>query len=76
MNKKAQSGPVSFVFCVLFFFVFIGVAGGVLWSLFGLASTSAGLTGIEAFIYNNFAIITLFASILGTISYFYFGGGQ
>ena len=75
MNKKAETGPVTFVFLMLFFFIFIGVAGGSLWALFGLASEQAGLTGIELFVYNNFAMITIFSALLGSMAYFYFGGG-
>jgi len=75
INKKAQSGPVGFTFNMLFFFIFIAVAGGTLWGLIGFASVQAGLTGIEAFIFNNFAMITIISALLGTMAFFYYSGG-
>jgi len=74
MNRKAQAGPVSFIFSMLFFLIFVGVIGGSLWALFGLAAESAGLTGLEAFVFNNFAMVVAISSILGTMAFFYFGG--
>lgn len=74
MDKKAQAGPVSFVFSMLFFFIFIGVVGGTLWALIGGAASTMGLTGIEAFILNNFAMIVVLSAVLGTMAFFYLGG--
>jgi len=76
MNNKAQSGPVAFIFMMIFFLIFIGLIGGKLWALFGYASELAGSTGIEAFILNNFALIVVIGAILAVMSFFYFGGRQ
>lgn len=76
MNRKAQAGPVSFVFSVLFFLIFIALVGGTFWGLIGMAAETAGLTGIEAFIMNNFPAITMISALLGTMAYFYYLGGS
>jgi len=74
-NKKAQNGPVSFVFSMLFFFIFIALAGGTLWGLIGVSAQTVGLEGIEAFIFNNFAMITIISALMGTMAYFRYSGG-
>lgn len=74
MNKKAQTGPVGFIFHIGFFFIFVAIAGGTIWGLVALAADTVGLTGIEAFIMHNFAMITIISAILGMIAFFSFGG--
>jgi len=74
MNRKAQAGPVSFIFNMLFFFIMIGLIGGTLWGLIGMAADTAGLVGIEAFVFNNFAMVVFISAILGTMAFFYFSG--
>lgn len=76
MNKKAQQGPVSFIFSVLFFLIFFGIVGGTLLSLIGLASASVGLSGLEAFIFNNFGLWIILSLILGVFAFFYIGGDK
>jgi len=76
MNKKAQGGLVAFIVTMLFFFIFMGLMGGTLWAMIGFAGEQAGLTGIEAFIFDNFAIVVFLSAILGTMGYMYFRGGQ
>jgi len=59
---------------MIFFFLFIAIAGGTFWGLLAATSSVVGLTGIEAFIFNNFAMITILSAILGIMGFFYFGG--
>lgn len=73
MDRKAQGGPVSFMFNMLFFLIFIGIIGGTLWAIIGSAAIEAGLTGIEAFIYDNFAMVIILSALLGTMAFFRFG---
>lgn len=76
MNKKAQAGPVGFMFNVLFFFIMISLIGGTLWNLMGDTSRSAGLEGLEAFVYEHFNMVVLLSVILGTIGFSFTGGGN
>lgn len=76
MNNKGQTGPVAFVFYCLFFMIVISIIGGNLWTVVAQAGTTAGLSGLELFIYNNFALITLFSFTLGIIVFYYFGGSN
>jgi len=74
MNKKAQQGPVTYVFMMIFFFIFMGIMGGGLFALIGYASATANLTGLEAFIFNNFPMWIILSAVLGTIGFLYWGG--
>lgn len=76
IKKKAQAGPVSYIFMLGFFFVVISLIGGTFWQLIGDAGTSNGLEGLELFIFHNFAMIFFISAILGTMSYFVFGGSR
>ena len=76
MNKKAQQGPIGFVVLVIIFLIGLSAIGGVLWGLWANASTTAGLTGVEAFIYDNPALIVFLAMVLGILGWSFFGGGD
>jgi len=75
MNKKSQ-GVVGFVFHVIFFLIVVSIIGGTLFTLMGDTAKVTGLSGIELFVYGNFAVIFFVSAILGTMSFFYFGGGS
>jgi len=71
MNRKAQVGPVAFVFAIIFFVLFLAFAGSSILGLWGLASDQAGLTGLEAFVFNNPWLWVMIGLVLGLMGYFY-----
>ena len=76
MNKKAQAGPIGFVFLLLVFilmwFMWIGE-----WiaSVGQQAIIDGSLTGLEAFFYANLNVWVLLGLTLGTMGYMYYGSG-
>lgn len=77
MNKKAQAGPIAYIFLILvviiLWFVWIGEW---LTQVGENAISSGGLSGIEAFFFANLNVWFFVALILGTIGYMYFVGGS
>lgn len=73
INKKSQAGPIAFVVLIIIFLIVLSAMGGTLWGLWGEAGANAGLTGIEAFVYDNPFFIVLIALVLGIIGWVYFG---
>ena len=73
MNKKAQGGPIAFIFFVLVFLIlwFVWI-GKWLAEVGQTAITEASLTGIEAFVYGNLNLFVLIGLTLGTVGYMYF----
>jgi hypothetical protein len=72
-NKKAQIGPVSFLFMVVFVILIMAIAGYNFFGLWHEASAAGGLTGLEGFLFNNPEVFTIIALILGIV-YFYYKG--
>lgn len=77
MNKKAQEGPIGFIFLVAAFIIFWFVwLGGFLVDMGQLAITNGGMTGIEAFFYANLNVWVFICLVLGIIGFMYFAGRQ
>ena len=76
MNKKAQGGPIAFIFFVLVFIVlwFVWI-GSWLADVGTQAIIDGGLTGFEAFFYANLNLWVYIGLILGTIGYMWFSNG-
>ena len=73
MNKKAQAGPIGFIFFVLVFLI--------LWFVWiGKWIADEGeqiiirnnLTGFEAFFFGNINLVVMIGLILGIMGYMYF----
>jgi len=75
MQKKAQAGPIAFIVLILVVVVVLFVIGGDITFFWQNASETAGLTGIEAFVYDNPLLIMFIGLILGIIGWMWFGGG-
>ena len=72
MSKKAQAGPIGFIFLLLVFIILWFVWIGEWISNVGQQAIIDGtLTGVEAFFYANLNTWVLLAMILGTIGYMY-----
>ena len=76
MGKKAQQGPIAFIFMVVVFlrlwFIWIG---GWLGDVGEQAIIDGSLSGVEAFFYANLNLWVSIGLILGIIGYMYFGAG-
>jgi hypothetical protein len=70
MNKKAQYSPISFVFMIIFVLIVMGLIGGQVFGLFNLAAFTAHLSGLELFLYSNFAVWVFFGLIIYIFSFF------
>ena len=76
-HKKAQSGPIGFIFMVIVFIILWFVWIGKWLTEVGQKGIIDGsLAGIEAFFYANLNMWVLLGLILGTIGYMYFFGGE
>ena len=74
MNKKAQHGPVAFVFLILVFLIIWGIWLGKFISDNGAReSREQHMEGIEAFFFENQNIIVFFGLVLGIIGWMYWG---
>lgn len=75
MNKKAQVGPIGFIFLVLVFVIIWFIWLGSFVSEWGQAIViTNSYTGFEAFFYSNLNMLIFIVLILGSLGYFYFGG--
>lgn len=71
--KKAQAGPIAFMVLILIVVVVLFTIGGDLTFFWQDASQSAGLSGIEAFVYDNPLLWFFIALLLGIIGWMWFG---
>ena len=77
MSKKAQAGPVGFLFLVIVFIVIWALWLGKWLNDTGeIIIASSGATGFEAFFWANLNMWVMIGLILGMIGFFYFGGRQ
>jgi len=75
MNKAGQVGIIGIIFLLLVFLILWAVwLGGWIAETGQNIIAINNLTGVEAFFYANLNLVILFALILGTMAYFYFGG--
>ena len=76
MNKKAQAGPIGFVFLLLVFILmwFMWI-GSWIADVGQQAIIDGSLTGLEAFFYANLNVWVWLGLILGTMGYMYYGSG-
>ena len=76
MNKKAQQGPIGFIFLVLIFIIlwFVWI-GGWLSDVGTTALEVDGLTGFEAFFYANLNLWVFLGLVLGTIGFMWWSNG-
>ena len=73
MNKKAQAGPIGFIFMVLVFMIlwFVWI-GRWLIDVGQQAIIDGSLTGIEAFFYANLNLWVMLGLVLGIVGFMYF----
>ena len=71
--KQAQAGPIAFFFLIIVVMIVLFMIGGTLTSFWQEASITAGLTGIEAFIYDNLLLLFFVSMFLGIIGWMWFG---
>ena len=72
MNKKAQAGPIGFIFFLLVFIILWFVWIGEWISNVGQQAIIDGsLTGVEAFFYANLNTWVLISLLLGTLGFMY-----
>lgn len=75
MNKKAQEGPIAFIFLLFAFIIFWFVwLGKFLVDMGQLAIINGNMTGIEAFFYANLNLWVFIALILGMLGFMWFAG--
>ena len=76
MNKKAQGGPIAFIFLVLVFIIlwFVWI-GHWIADVGRQAIIDGSLTGIEAFFYANLNLWVMIGLILGTVGYMWLSSG-
>lgn len=76
MNKKAQVGPIG---AIMLFIVFIVMEfvwlGAWLSSVGASVVTDNGLTGIEAFAFNNLNFGAVIIMLLGMLGWMYWSNG-
>lgn len=76
MNKKAQGGPIWFMFTVILFIVIWFVwLGGFIGDIGESIVEQNNYTGLEAFFYMNMNIFIFIVVILAVLSYGFFTGG-
>lgn len=75
MNKRGQVGVIGIIFLLLVFLIvwFVWLGGWIADTGQAIIAQN-NLTGLEAFFFANLNIVILFALILGTMAFFYFGG--
>lgn len=74
MNKKAQSGMIAVIFLLIIFIINWAIWLGKVIADYGTTIVQEqGITGIEAFAFENLNLIIFFALMLGAMAYFYFG---
>lgn len=72
MNKKAQGGPIAFIFMVLVFItLWVMFIGEWLVNVGQQAIIDGSLTGIEAFFYANLNLWVIIGLTLGILGWFY-----
>ena len=77
MNKKAQGGPIAYIFLVLcFIFIWFVWIGGWLSDVGDQAIIDGSLTGFEAFLYANLNLWVFLGLFLGSIGYMWWSSGQ
>ncbi len=75
--KKAQGGPIAFIFMVfVFVLIWFMWIGGWLVDVGQTAIQEQQLTGIEAFFYANLNLCVLIGLILGILGFMYFVGRE
>lgn len=72
VTKKAQAGPIGFIFLVLVFVIlwFIWI-GSWINDVGEQAIIDGSLTGVEAFFYANLNVFVLLGLILGILGFMY-----
>ncbi len=77
VNKKAQQGPIGYIFLIIVFvaiwFIWIGK-----WikDVGQQAIIDGGLTGVEAFFYANLNVVVFIGLLMGILGFMYFMGGN
>lgn len=75
MSKKAQGGPVYFVFGILLFvLLWFTWLGGFIGDIGEQIVVSNGYTGVEAFFYANLNIVIFVVLVLAIMTYGFFAG--
>ena len=76
MNKKAV-GPIGAIILFIFFLIMWFIWLGNWVNQTGqLAIINGGLTGLEAFFYENLNLVIMVCMTLGMLAWSYFGGAQ
>jgi len=74
-NKRAEVGPIGAIMLFMVFLIIWFVwLGGWVGSVGATAVSENGLTGVEAFFFENLNFIITLIMILGMLAWSYFGG--
>ena len=73
VDKKAQAGPIGFIFMVIVFLVLFFVwIGGWIRDVGQQAIIDGQLSGVEAFFFANLPAVVIIGLVLGILGYMYF----
>ena len=77
MDRNGQVGIIGVVFLfVVFLILWFVWLGGYVAEMGHSVVVSYGITGIEAFFFENLNIFIMIAAALGVLAFMYFGGGR
>jgi hypothetical protein len=75
MNRTGAVGPIGFIFLfIMFVIIWFVWAGGWVADVGHGVVTQNGLTGVEAFFFDNLNVVIMIGAVLGVLGYMAFGG--